>query len=205
VRTTRSVSPTAHPPGFGYLRCSAQDRMRAGLTDKGHGLSARRPEESFRTAKNSGPPAGSARVRRTWTILAGGRELIYLDDCEACRSGTKSREAVPSITGSVGHHVCGPHCYGPGMEDSHLAPLYEEGCQGPLDADAFRRGRFQWCGAVPGRRPFMVILKAGSVEGAVREVAHPNSRRARSGRPPCLPRARQNLCRERACVGGGQR
>lgn len=110
-------------------------------------------------------PAGSARVLRTWTILAGGREIIHLDDYEACGSVTKSREAFPSITGSVGHHVSGTHCYGPGMEDSHLAPLYEGGCQGPLDADAFNDATtLSMVRRCPGRRPFMVILKAGNVE-----------------------------------------
>ena len=38
--------------------------------------------------------APSARVRRTSTTLADGRELIYFDDSEPYRSGTKTREAV---------------------------------------------------------------------------------------------------------------
>jgi UDPglucose--hexose-1-phosphate uridylyltransferase len=39
-------------------------------------------------------PEGPARVRRTSTTLADGRELIYFDDSEPYLSGAKSREAV---------------------------------------------------------------------------------------------------------------
>src|ERR1035438_5489466 len=75
---------------FGTCLLSVQDRI-GDRADKATVLTRQRQTPKSSCAKH---PEPSERVRRTSTILADGRELIYFDDSEPYLSGAKSRDAV---------------------------------------------------------------------------------------------------------------